>query len=200
MRTPDQDSLVRHLLRHIGNPRQLRSNPLVAQLFADAPDHNRDRVVVRRLRAMIAEAMDALLQEADDDPKRAEILRRRRTIVLRCDLGGEPHKRVAAELGIDRRYFYRERRRARDHIARLFPLDAAAGDWGRAAVAIDRVDLSLTHARSLRAAGMHAAAAAIGKYGLYGAIGPHAFWIMAGLCALALPLARGLAQPETSAT
>lgn len=35
---------------------------------------------------------------------------------------------------------------------------------------------------------------------LYGAIGPHAFWLMAGLCALALPLARGLSQPSGAAT
>jgi PPP family 3-phenylpropionic acid transporter len=29
---------------------------------------------------------------------------------------------------------------------------------------------------------------------LYAEIGPHGFWLMAGLCALALPLTRGLSE------
>src|ERR1700736_3391508 len=77
------DGAIRHLVRHIADPSELRKNPLVAERFAGARP------------PMIA----AALPEGSGA----------RGIVRPCDIGGPSHKAVVHELGISRRQFYRER-------------------------------------------------------------------------------------------
>lgn len=47
----------------------------------------------------------------------AELPERWRTIIVRCDLGGELHTTVAADLGISKRHFYRQREKALESFA-----------------------------------------------------------------------------------
>lgn len=79
----------RHLLRYLDRPAALAANPIYrSSLDPDIPLHRvRD--------ALRASAMH--LNERD------------RAILLRCDVAHEPHKKVAFELGLSMRQFYRDR-------------------------------------------------------------------------------------------
>ena len=95
------DAAIRHLVRHIAEPSELRKNPLVAERFAGArPDEA--QAFMLQLRATIRAAL----------PEGSRAAR----IVQRCDIEGASHKAVVHELGISRRQFYRERARARELI------------------------------------------------------------------------------------
>jgi tetratricopeptide (TPR) repeat protein/ribosomal protein S14 len=95
------DGAIRHLVRHIADPSELRKNPLVAERLAGArPDEQ--QAFMLQLRAMIRAAL----------PEGSRAAR----IVQRCDIEGASHKAVVHELGISRRQFYRERARARELI------------------------------------------------------------------------------------
>ncbi|HKU81675.1 MAG TPA: hypothetical protein VJP76_05850, partial [Candidatus Tumulicola sp.] len=94
------------LLRELHDASALANNPLLADAFASgaaAPDIERTAI---RARAAIVSAV-ASLAGGDGNAHFA----RQRTIVTRCDLGGEKHAAVAREMGISLREFYRERRR-----------------------------------------------------------------------------------------
>jgi len=75
---------VRFLLRNIDAPQCLSGDPL---LGSTSP---------HLARALVESAANQLAP-------------RLRLIIARCDLGGELHEHVAADLGISRRHFYRER-------------------------------------------------------------------------------------------
>lgn len=79
----------RHLLRHLDQPAALSTNPLIRAHFEELPDAGAVRELIRAL-------ADALTE-------------REREILLRCDLLDEPHKRVARDMGLSMRQFYRDR-------------------------------------------------------------------------------------------
>lgn len=116
---------ARHMLQNLDDADALRRNWLAARFF-DPPSklgHElilADRKGLARARAAIIEAVDGL----GGSHGKVECARHRE-IAVRCDLGGEAHKRVAADLGISIRQFYRELRQSRIAIARSvaeFPL------------------------------------------------------------------------------
>lgn len=86
---------VRSFLRHLDEPNRLRGNPLAEGLCGSS------------LRLVAEETISRL-------PWRS------RTILMRCDLGGELNRIVACDLGICLRQFYRERSRALCLLAELF--------------------------------------------------------------------------------
>ena len=95
------DAAIRHLVRHIAEPSELRKNPLVAERLA-AARADEQQAFMLQLRATIRAAL----------PEGSRAAR----IVQRCDIEGASHKAVVHELGISRRQFYRERARARELI------------------------------------------------------------------------------------
>jgi|GEM_PF-6032844 len=106
--TPDDRKSIerwcRHLLRHLDEPPVLRENELVAQLFREGADLHYAMSAVRGLlRAAANTLVDSEHGHVDDTALRHH------AILTRCDLAGEPHKRVAAQLGLSMRHFYRER-------------------------------------------------------------------------------------------
>jgi hypothetical protein len=94
-----RDGLVvacRDLLRHLGQPARLRANSIVrGTLLADADD----MALMAGVRALVSDALELLSQ-------------RQRTIIVRCDLGGELAMSVATALAISRRHLFRERAQA----------------------------------------------------------------------------------------
>lgn len=109
---------VRRLLRRLDDPAELRSNPLAAPYVAGAqsagPAAVVERTMAARIRAAVVSAIDALEAPNADVRSRGA---RQRAILTRCDLRGEKHQGVARDLGISRREFYRERRRALERLA-----------------------------------------------------------------------------------
>jgi tetratricopeptide (TPR) repeat protein len=96
-----------HLFRNLSDARSLRANPLTAEFCRDCPD---DRQVVEQLRELLTVAVQQFVESAPHGA--AAKIKRTASIVARCDLGGEAHKVVAADLGLSMRQFYRERVRA----------------------------------------------------------------------------------------
>lgn len=101
------------LLRQLDDTVSLRNCTLLHQAFAKLDgselDPAAESIAVLRARAAILSAVATL----DTDPSRRNVhFSRQRAIVTRCDLRGEKHVTVAADLGISLREFYRERRRA----------------------------------------------------------------------------------------
>lgn len=145
------DATVRHLLRNLGDVDALRSNRLVGRLFSASPRADRDRLVLARIRRRLEALADRLESEAAWYPHRAESLRRQRNILEACDLEGRPHKVVAAELGLERRQFYRERERLRHRVGPwLDSLEDASP-----ATCVDRISTELAYLRALRNGGMN---------------------------------------------
>ena len=107
-------SETRRLLRRLGDVEELRTNPLAAPYFERAEHVAGSRVVFEqtiaaRIRAAVISAIQALEGLSGDRRSHGA---RQRAIVYRCDVRGEKHETVARDLGISRREFYRERRRA----------------------------------------------------------------------------------------
>jgi len=153
------DATVRHLLRNLGDIEALRGNRITARFFDAAASTEPDRLVLARIRRRIEGLADRLESEAAWYPHRADSLRRQRNILEACDLGGRPHKVVAAELGLERRQFYRERERLRRRVAQwLVSLDDASPP-----VCIDHVSAELAFLRALRNAGLNARLIAEGR-------------------------------------
>ncbi|HKU67938.1 MAG TPA: hypothetical protein VJP85_09180 [Candidatus Baltobacteraceae bacterium] len=98
---------VQHLLRHLNDLTGLRKNALVSPLFArgDVGDHE----LHAQIRRIVLQAVEALARDhGNDGPDSAS---RWQSIIRRCDLQGELHANVAADLGLGSRQFYRVRRR-----------------------------------------------------------------------------------------
>ena len=100
-KVPQRLAAIRDVLRHLDHPNRLSTNPLVSWKFREEPDI---RAGVALVRGLITRSLD-------------DLSARRRAIVVRCDLRGEPHETVAAALGISERHFYRERRAALEALA-----------------------------------------------------------------------------------
>ena len=102
------DVAVRHLFRHLNQPRELRRNPLVSWLFEAADGLStleNEASLATRVRELIAEAA----QRETDSGRNGEQWLRQRAIASRCLLKGEAPRVVAADLGISERQFRRER-------------------------------------------------------------------------------------------
>ncbi len=96
---------VSHLLRNLDSPQALCANLLIEPLVGT----DRNALTLGHVRALVERQLDAMARDGAGDRARA---RRRREILLRYDIGGESGKKVAADLGLSRRHFYRERRAA----------------------------------------------------------------------------------------
>ena len=151
---------VAHLLRHLHDGVALRANPIAARYFQKSASggvvsEDLEADALTRVHAALSAALERVFVHGGDERTRARAFRQR-TIVERCDLVGEPHANVAADLGLSRREFYRERKRARERLAGYFISEQPAGVHGRP----DEFELSLAFADSLRRLGRHDAAIA----------------------------------------
>lgn len=102
----------RHLLRHLGNARELRRNPLVRDAFAKDDDATR-RIAERAWRALAALGAQTPLESTHRYTRHAAIL-------LRVDVQGHAPAGVAGDLGLSLRQFYRERAAAHARFLRAF--------------------------------------------------------------------------------
>jgi hypothetical protein len=145
---------AQHLLRHLDDPSALRRNPLVAPLFEQGEGTPRASLdVLNRISALIRECAERIRADTSGPSESLESRERQYQILVRCDLGREPHATVASDLALSRRQFYRERREASEHLAR-FLVEYVRERIGRPqGVAIDRFVLELSRAKTLRLAG-----------------------------------------------
>src|ERR1700759_1745297 len=96
-----EGAAIRHLFRHLDDVATLRKNPIAQQLFGVSKHGALDAGAIRvRVRSAVVAALEALTPLAEDGSRSAQHARRLRTILERCDLNGEPHRTVAADLGI----------------------------------------------------------------------------------------------------
>ena len=116
-----------------------------------------------RVRGLVTAALDAIAPPTDDRSRAADHTRRLCAIVARCDLGGEPHKSVACDLGISLRQFYRDRNEACARLASALEAELRSEDDLPATSATDDRSLQFWLADSLQAVGQFAAAATVLK-------------------------------------
>jgi hypothetical protein len=95
---------TRHLLRHLNDARQLRRNPLTRDAFAAGSEAGALETVGARVARALA-AMDARVP-----CERRWQSARQLAILMRVDVRRHAAVRVAADLGLSARQFYRERR------------------------------------------------------------------------------------------
>lgn len=155
--TQTLDAQVRHLLRHLNDSAALRKNALVTSLFSQGATRSRrdDRFVVERIREMVLGVSRRML----DEPQLGSRAQRWHAIIARCDIGGELHKCVADELAIGMRQFYRERKLAREYLARELQREIPRTGAARATVRADIFSLEFGSIAALRNAGQSALAA-----------------------------------------
>lgn len=148
---------VRHLLRHLNDSAALRKNGLVGALFGQERTRRRrnDREVLDRIREMVLMLGKRIL----DDPELGARARRWYEIIVRCDIGGELHKQVADELAIGMRQFYRERRLAREYLARELQAELKHAATESVSVEADAFAIACGNIAALRDAGQTAIAA-----------------------------------------
>jgi tetratricopeptide (TPR) repeat protein len=154
---------VAHLLRHLDDPAALRRNPLAAHFFSGNTGSRArlpaaEREALGRVRKLVRAAAEALRHSGRDDTRqfRAE---RQYAILLRCDLGRELHAKVAADLSLSLRQFYRERRTAREWVAaRLAQPPESNVSVPPAHVDFDPYEFKIAHAHTLHDAGNYDAA------------------------------------------
>lgn len=112
IKRPSQFAELARLLRRLDDPESVRRSPLVRVAFGETHAENdlvEDDLALLRIRAAVLSAVATLDTELN---ARNVHFARQRAIVTRCDLRGEKHATVAADLGVSLREFYRERRRA----------------------------------------------------------------------------------------
>ncbi|MGZ3497796.1 MAG: hypothetical protein ACXWNZ_03020 [Vulcanimicrobiaceae bacterium] len=151
-RGPNHDTSIRHLLRHLGDAKHLRANPLVAHLFtgdASIAGSPAEHALLAKIRSEVARAADELQYPASGLSRLHNA--RQRSIVVRCDLGEEVHKSVAADFGLSLRQFYRERRKAQARLGETLRNRLPRPQTELAE--LNRRDFALAQARSLRDAG-----------------------------------------------
>lgn len=147
---PSLEQACRHLLLHLDDATKLGSNSLVAGIF-ERRHHSLKAGTARRqavddIRRIVKSAADELKTGASGSD--AAHRHRQHQILVRCDLGGEPHKQVALDLGISLRQFYRERRSVRVWLAGF--IEKAAERFNKQpAFVFDGFDLALNRAQWL---------------------------------------------------
>ncbi len=113
-----------------------------------------DNLTLLRIRAAVLSAVATLDTELN---ARNVHFARQRAIVTRCDLRGEKHAAVAADLGVSLREFYRERRRALERL--LANLEANLRDAQRPVRTLPtRFELELDRVANFRLVGAFGAA------------------------------------------
>ncbi|HKU81670.1 MAG TPA: hypothetical protein VJP76_05825 [Candidatus Tumulicola sp.] len=152
---------VGHLLRHLHDAAALRANPIAARYFRQSASdglisEDLQADAMTRLRAALSAALESAFVRGAGEQASARATRQR-AIVERCDLHGESHAAVAADLGLSRREFYRERKRARERLAEYF---ARTPEGSLVQGRPDEFSLALAFADSLRGLGRHEAAIA----------------------------------------
>ncbi|HEY1882227.1 MAG TPA: hypothetical protein VGG51_04210 [Candidatus Cybelea sp.] len=116
-----------------------------------------EKLTLLRIRAAVLSAVATLDTELDT---RNVHFARQRTIVTRCDLRGEKHAAVAADLGVSLREFYRERRRAFERL--LANLESNLRESARPVRSLPtRFELELDRVANLRLVGAFGAAFAL---------------------------------------
>jgi len=162
---------VRHLLRHLNDSAALRKNGLVGSLFGQERTRRRrnDREVVDRIREMVLTLGRRILE----DPDLGARARRWYEIIVRCDIGGELHKLVADELAIGMRQFYRERRLAREYLARELQRELKHAATETTSVEADAFAIACGNVAALRNAGQTAIAASRAQTIFASADDPH---------------------------
>jgi tetratricopeptide (TPR) repeat protein len=133
----------RRLLHDLDEESTLRANPLLAAFASEEHDRLRARV----LRAV--ESLDPGLRPTNASERQ----RRLYEIIVRCDLQGDAHKTVAAALGISRRQFYLDRRRAFLMLADAVERDASPQT--PVATAVDALSMHLDYVEMLHDQGRH---------------------------------------------
>jgi hypothetical protein len=100
---PERERLraISHLLRHLDNGQALAQNPLLCDLRVKGSINGTFEDLVDRLRGAAFGAVDNLERRLSDPAKRLA------QIVRRCELAGEPHRKVMADMAISRAEFYR---------------------------------------------------------------------------------------------
>lgn len=159
---------VRRLLRRLNDPDELRTNTVVSRYFGDAERAavSRglfERTIVARIRAAVVTAVEGLKEPHAGAQSRSA---RQRAIVSRCDLRGEKHETVARALGISRREFYRERRRAFERLGSALEREFSM-PIGPVRIRPSELELRLQYATSLHLVGRFDAA--LGELEMLGA-------------------------------
>ena len=126
---------VRNVLRHLDEPGRLRCNPIVLRWVS--------------LGADIGESVEQAI---------LRLPQRFRTIIVRCDLAKELHSRVAVDLGISLRHFYRRRQQALEQLGELFASISAPRSL---VINDDPIGVQLGHATALQNVGQFEAAISI---------------------------------------
>lgn len=141
------------LFRYLGNPEKLKTNPLAARFFFGGESVIENQVdadakgalEVRNAIVMIAKRLRGIdLQQGRE--RQAE---RHFQAIFRCDVGREPQKVVAFDLGISIRHLRRERVAAQKRIAEILWLEGEKS----ASVSLDLALLELALSRQLWEAG-----------------------------------------------
>ncbi|MGZ3497054.1 MAG: hypothetical protein ACXWNK_12050 [Vulcanimicrobiaceae bacterium] len=144
----------RHLLRHLDDPRALATNALVGPVF----QHDRAGKITRKNSRRTLASVRGLLRVVANDLLARDgritttTTMRQHQILLRCDLAGEPHKLVAADLGLSMRQFYRERQVMIERLAELL-VDRFCAYGAEPACAIDIATMELARAKALQFGG-----------------------------------------------
>jgi tetratricopeptide (TPR) repeat protein len=107
------DALARHLLRHLFDLRELQQNELSAAFLYSLSQRDS---MARRHEQIVAWVHRGVERLALGEERKARV---QAEILRRCDLLGEAHAAVWAQLGLSRRTFYNERRRALTRLAIL---------------------------------------------------------------------------------
>jgi tetratricopeptide (TPR) repeat protein len=145
---------AQHLLRHLDDPQALSRNPLVASLFDQGDGMARPSAnILRHLHDAIRQCAEQLRADATSTRDDRESRERQYQILIRCDLGREPHTTVASDLALSRRQFYRERRAASEYLAHFLAEIAKRRAARPRAISVDRFLLENARAKYLRLAG-----------------------------------------------
>lgn len=133
----DAARACRQILQHLDEPSVLATNLLLR-------DHHHDAA---QLTPYLRSTLRTLALQLGE---------RERAILLRCDLGGEPHKKAACALGLSMRQFYRERAAMTSRLAAM--LTEQFRDGGARAAAIDVAGLELARATAMQHGGQRSMA------------------------------------------
>jgi len=99
---------ARHLFRHINDAKSLRYNPLVRSLCAGAEKSRGDRAVLSAVHARVLTEAGTLCKDYSAAGSKERAHRQYAIVVALC--AGETAADTAAQLGLSRRQYYRERR------------------------------------------------------------------------------------------